>query len=977
VNGPPYSPGDVTYSVAITASANPTDATVAKWIYQHCNPFAPPTVNLNAVIGVPVAPTSAAAATAAATGSSSQVNNLVSVTGNTIGNLPGNVVNPNSIVGQVLQTNLSQAATAYGAALPPGQSLGQAAQGALNSLEQLVFDGLVSADFVGETTTFLNEMVTTINPVLNTTQMVQSLESFVQNASNLLDQVASAGLSGTSLGQTIASFLVNVAEAPPNPTTVDFAQNGVWFLSQILSDGLGNTAVAQEAASFLNQAVADGVNDSTFVSEAQTFLSQIVAGGVSPSGFMQNGVQFLAQAVSQNATSSLLAQNGLTFLQNAINDGSTGSPFVQNVDAYLQLVSSGPPGLFNSALANGVGAFLQQLNTAGPSFANSVYAQEVASFLQQTAQQSASFASSPLANEVGAFLQEVSAGSLNFTVQTWGVSQGQAWCLGSDNGLYAITTGGIPTLINNGVTDVQQGADGLYYGWTNPTQGDLMLMRYTPATSSVEVAGNVQAWGVSQGQAWSLTVQGGNFTFDGTPHGATGAVTTVDGTALGSPTFAYYVGSSASGTPLAGAPVDAGTYTVVASYTGSQVYTEGAATATISIAPATPTVSANNATFTADGLAHAATGMVTGLGGVNLGSPTFTYFAGTTLSGTPLAGPPVKAGTYTVEASYTGSQDYAAASSSATIIINPAAASRFVVNAPTRVIARVPTTVTVTVVDAYGNTVTGYTGTVLFSSSDAYAKLPASYPFTAADQGSHSFPVTFKTLGKQTLRVRNGANLLSGQALVQVTPTPVKLVIRSQPAATVTAGSGFGLVINVVDSQGNLATGFNGAVTLTLATNPGGSTLGGTVTVNAVNGVVIFAGLTLNKVGTNYHLKATSGSLIAATTARVSVTPAAATHLVVTSSLPGSVHAGVGFGLVVAAEDSFGNVATAFNGPVMLALASNPGGSTLGGTLTVKAVRGAATFAGLTLNKDGTGYILQATSGALIAAATNPFNVIG
>ena len=53
-----------------------------------------------------------------------------------------------------------------------------------------------------------------------------------------------------------------------------------------------------------------------------------------------------------------------------------------------------------------------------------------------------------------------------------------------------------------------------------------------------------------------------------------------------------------------------------------------------------------------------------------------------------------------------------------------------------------------------------------------------------------------------------------------------------------------------------MITGYNGSVTIALANNPGGSTLGGTLTVPAVNGVATFSGLTLNKAGTGYTLKA-------------------------------------------------------------------------------------------------------------------------
>ena len=39
-------------------------------------------------------------------------------------------------------------------------------------------------------------------------------------------------------------------------------------------------------------------------------------------------------------------------------------------------------------------------------------------------------------------------------------------------------------------------------------------------------------------------------------------------------------------------------------------------------------------------------------------SPSLTYYAGGTASGTPLVGPPSASGTYTVVASFAGSADY-------------------------------------------------------------------------------------------------------------------------------------------------------------------------------------------------------------------------------------------------------------------------------------------------------------------------------
>jgi hypothetical protein len=61
---------------------------------------------------------------------------------------------------------------------------------------------------------------------------------------------------------------------------------------------------------------------------------------------------------------------------------------------------------------------------------------------------------------------------------------------------------------------------------------------------------------------------------------------------------------------------------------------------------------------------------------------------------------------------------------------------------------------------------------------------------------------------------------------------------------------------------------------------------------------------------------------------------------------------------------------------VTISLANNPGGSTLGGTLTATAVDGVATFTNLTLNQAGTGYTLHATASGLSTATTSSFNVV-
>jgi uncharacterized delta-60 repeat protein len=94
------------------------------------------------------------------------------------------------------------------------------------------------------------------------------------------------------------------------------------------------------------------------------------------------------------------------------------------------------------------------------------------------------------------------------------------------------------------------------------------------------------------------------------------------------------------------------------------------------------------------------------------------------------------------------------------IQVTPAAASQFILSAPSSVRQGSAFSLTLTVEDAYGNVVTGYVGTVHFTSSDSTATLPADYTFTAADAGVHSFTSTaiLRKRGTQTLSVTDTQN---------------------------------------------------------------------------------------------------------------------------------------------------------------------------------------------------------------------------
>ena len=167
-----------------------------------------------------------------------------------------------------------------------------------------------------------------------------------------------------------------------------------------------------------------------------------------------------------------------------------------------------------------------------------------------------------------------------------------------------------------------------------------------------------------------------------------------------------------------------------------------------------------------------------GAGGDN-GTHTFTTYYTCTGSCTIPEPHPVlvlrTAGTQTVTATDTSTSSITGAE--AGIVVNPAAATHFVVaGIPSPVAAGVAHNVTVTAQDKYDNTDSNYVGTVHFSSSDTAAVLPANTTLTG---GVGTFSVTFNTAGTQS---------------VTATDTVDGSITGSQSGIMVTVGQGSGSV---------------------------------------------------------------------------------------------------------------------------------------------------------------------------------------
>ena len=235
------------------------------------------------------------------------------------------------------------------------------------------------------------------------------------------------------------------------------------------------------------------------------------------------------------------------------------------------------------------------------------------------------------------------------------------------------------------------------------------------------------------------------------------------------------------------------------------------------------------------------------------------------------------------------------------------------------------------------------------------------------------------TAGPQTATF--AATGLSGSPVTfKATATPgaaTALAATVNPPASIVAGQSLGTVqFTARDAFGNPAPSFAGSVTVALTGGAAGAVLGGTTVATATAGVVTFSDLVINTAGTGYALVASSPGLASGTSTAFAVTPAPWGRLVVITNPASTVIAGTTLpSIAVQAVDAFGNVATSFTGAVSLALNGGTGTTTLGGTTTVNAVAGVATFSSAKVSTVGTGYTLVASSPGLASGTSTAFAV--
>ncbi len=279
-------------------------------------------------------------------------------------------------------------------------------------------------------------------------------------------------------------------------------------------------------------------------------------------------------------------------------------------------------------------------------------------------------------------------------------------------------------------------------------------------------------------------------------------------------------------------------------------------------------------------------------------------------------------------------------------------------------------TVTATVENANGNTVTNSTApvTATITGPNGYSQtVTANAVNGVASLNLSSLPLT--TVGSYTVTT-SSPGLTGTSSTVTVTAgVATQLSLSGLPNSTV-AGGNLGIVTAIVeDASGNTVTGSTAAITATF-TGPNGFSQ--TLSGSAVNGVLSLdlSSFQLPKVGSYYVSLSSAGLSPYSVRARVVAGPAAQ---LVLSTLPPTLSSGGNLGSVtVSVNDAFGNPVSSPTG-IMLTL-TGPGGYSQ--TLSGSTGDGPATFnlSSFALTTTGTYTVTDSSTG--LSGTSSPVTVV-
>jgi hypothetical protein len=216
--------------------------------------------------------------------------------------------------------------------------------------------------------------------------------------------------------------------------------------------------------------------------------------------------------------------------------------------------------------------------------------------------------------------------------------------------------------------------------------------------------------------------------------------------------------------------------------------------------------------------------------------------------------------------------------------------------------------------------------------------------------------------------VKSGTGPQTEATVTYAAGVATQIALNGGDAQSAVAGSAVSTAPSVIvkDANNNPVSGVS--VAFAVATG-GGSVTGGSATTNA-NGIATAESWTLGTAAGANTLTVTSGTLtnLPITFMATGTVGAATKALMQTEPVGGASGAVLATQPAVKITDANANTVTSSTALMSVRIASGTGG-TLGGTTTVSAVNGVATFTNLTLvGKVGTNYTLQFTSSGLTSA---------
>jgi hypothetical protein len=227
--------------------------------------------------------------------------------------------------------------------------------------------------------------------------------------------------------------------------------------------------------------------------------------------------------------------------------------------------------------------------------------------------------------------------------------------------------------------------------------------------------------------------------------------------------------------------------------------------------------------------------------------------------------------------------------------------------------------------------------------------------------------------------------VISGFALLGCDSTSplvaTHVAFESQPPAIVTSAQPLGNVrVTVLTAAGEIASGTNYRVAISLSASDTAAHLTGTAAVETTTGVATFPDLAVVRAGADFRLVARVTSLDSAVSQPFAITPGPASQLRFDAFDNPYVSAGSDIPAIVRVTDAGGNTVLGATNPVTVSYTrTGPYGTTVAadglfGPTTVAAVNGVATFSGLTFDKSGT-YTLSATTSGLSGATSGQLTI--